>query len=82
MRQLSNRQRTSSPFLAMVVVVLAAGSVSGCFLMGENQAATEKCKTQRSQKACAICCPNNGARASTWWGSCTCQGESGYGSAK
>jgi hypothetical protein len=82
MRQRRIASGTFPAFLAMVLLGLAALAVSGCFLMGDNADATAKCSSQRSQKGCAICCPNNGARASTYWSSCTCQGVSGHGSAK
>lgn len=82
MRPSRDRPRAFPAFFAMVTLAFAALGVSACCLMGENAAATAKCSSQRSQKGCAICCPNAGARASTWWGSCSCQGVSSAGPSK
>ncbi|MCC6648006.1 MAG: hypothetical protein IT374_20865 [Polyangiaceae bacterium] len=61
--------------VVMFVLAAMATGVSACCLMEENASATAACRSQRSQKGCAICCPNNGAVASTYWSGCSCQGK-------
>ncbi len=68
------RLRVVPAMLSLLTLLVTSLGVSACCAMDENARATAACRSQASQKGCAICCPNNGARASVYWSGCTCKG--------
>lgn len=69
------RPTITSTALAVTTLIVTSLGVSACCAMQDNARATAACRSQASQKGCAICCPNNGATASVYIsGACTCKG--------